>query len=78
MRLGLGLNIKTSGGEFTPANLGGLQAWFQNDIDILEWPFLNIIDENDIEYTIMLVIRSKEAYKATYYLNNFSKNLEEL
>ena len=36
MRLGLGLNIKTSGGEFTPANLGGLQAWFQNDTDILE------------------------------------------
>ena len=36
MRLGLGLNIKTSGGEFTPANLSGLQAWFQNDTDILE------------------------------------------
>jgi len=36
MRLGLGLNIKTSGGEFTPANLSNLKAWFQNDTDILE------------------------------------------
>ncbi len=36
MKLGLGLNIKTTGSPFTPANLGGLQAWFQNDTDILE------------------------------------------
>lgn len=36
MKLGLGLNIKTTGSPFTPANLGGLQAWFRKDTDILE------------------------------------------
>ena len=36
MKLGLGLNIKTTGSSFTPANLGGLQAWFRKDTDILE------------------------------------------
>ena len=36
MRLGLGLNIKTTGSTFTPANLGGLQAWFRNNTGILE------------------------------------------
>ena len=36
MKLGLGLNIKTTGSTFTPANLGGLQAWFRNATGILE------------------------------------------
>lgn len=36
MKLGLGLNIKTTGSPFTPANLGGLKAWFRKNTDIIE------------------------------------------
>tara|TARA_Y100000401_G_scaffold44580_1_gene34096 strand:+ start:252 stop:935 length:684 start_codon:yes stop_codon:yes gene_type:complete len=36
MRLGLGLNIKTTGSTFTPANLGGLQIWLRNNTGITE------------------------------------------
>tara|TARA_R110000824_G_scaffold40346_3_gene121089 strand:+ start:265 stop:975 length:711 start_codon:yes stop_codon:yes gene_type:complete len=36
MKLGLGLNIKTSGGAWTPKNLSGLQAWFKFDTGLEE------------------------------------------
>ena len=37
MKLGLGLNINSViSGDWTPAKLSGLQAWFKNDTDILE------------------------------------------
>ena len=37
MKLGLGLNINSAvSGDWTPAKLSNLQAWFKNDTDILE------------------------------------------
>ena len=35
MKLGLGLNINSViSGDWTPAKLSNLQAWFKNDTDI--------------------------------------------
>ncbi|QDP49337.1 MAG: hypothetical protein GOVbin2669_6 [Prokaryotic dsDNA virus sp.] len=36
MKFALSNTIRQYGGVWTPANLSGLQAWFQNDTDILE------------------------------------------
>ena len=36
MKLGLGLNIGTTGGAWTPKNLSGLQAWFKFDTGLEE------------------------------------------
>ena len=42
MNLGLGLNLKTSGGTWTPANISSLTHWYKYDTG------LTVDGENDV------------------------------